>query len=79
MVPGERPPHVHTQDADGRDGSDADAGGDPAETGERAIAALDCGPPALGRARLADSCHACTVRADPDAHMKKWQFRLRIY
>jgi hypothetical protein len=75
---GERSPHVHTQDADGRNGSDADAGGDRTETVECAVAALDGGSPALGRARLADSCHASTVRADPDVHMKKWQFRLRI-
>jgi hypothetical protein len=78
MVPGERAPHVDAQDTDGRDGSDADAGGDPTETGERDIPALHRGPPALGRARLANSCHCCTVWADPDAHMKKWQFRLRI-
>jgi hypothetical protein len=78
MVPGERAPHVHAEDADGRDGSDADAGRDPTETVECAVAALDCGPSALCRARLADSCHDCTVRADPDADMKKGQFRLRI-
>jgi hypothetical protein len=78
MVTGERAPYVDAQDPDGCDGPDADAGGDPTETGECAIPALDCGPPALGRARLADSCHGCTVRADPDAHMKKGQFRIRI-
>jgi hypothetical protein len=71
MVPGERAPHVNTQDSDGRDGSDADAGGDPTETGECHIPALDRSPPALGRARLPESCHALTVRVDPDAHMKK--------
>jgi hypothetical protein len=78
MVSGERAPHVDAQDADGRDGSDPDAGGDPTESGECEIPALDRRPPALGGARLAESCHVVTVRADPDAHMKKWQFRLRI-
>jgi hypothetical protein len=78
MVAGERAPHVDAEDPDGRDGADTDAGGDPAETRECAIAALDRGPPALCGTRLADSCHSCTVRVDPDAHMKKWQFRLRI-
>ena len=78
MVPGERAPHVNTQESDGRNGADADAGGDPTETPECDFSALDRGAPALGRALLAESCHACTVRVDPDAHMKKWQFRLRI-
>ena len=54
------------------------AGGDPTEAGECDVPALDRGAPALGRAGLAESCHVLTVRVDPDAHMKKWQFRLRI-
>jgi hypothetical protein len=78
VVPGERAPHVDAEDPDGRDGSDPDAGGDPTEAGECDVPALDRGAPALGRAGLAESCHVLTVRVDPDAHMKKWQFRLRI-
>jgi hypothetical protein len=78
VVSGERAAHVDAQDPDGRDRADTDAGGDPTETGEGDIPALDRGAPALGRTGLAESCHSCTVRADPDAHMKEWQFRLRI-
>jgi hypothetical protein len=78
MVSGERAPDIDAQDPDGCDGADADADGDPTETSESDVAALDRGPAALGRAGLADSCHAGTVRVDPDAHMKECQFRLRI-
>jgi hypothetical protein len=78
VVSGQRASHVDAEHPDGRNGADADAGGDPAETGEGDIAPLDRGPPALRRARLAESCHARTVRVDPDVHMKMGQLRPRI-
>ena len=53
MVSGERAPHVDAQDPDGRNGADADAGGDPTETPECDFSAMDRGAPALGRALLA--------------------------
>jgi hypothetical protein len=70
VVPRNGAADVDAEGADCRNGCDADAGGDPAEPGERAVPPLHRGAPALGGAWLARSCHAFTVRGHPDAYMK---------
>lgn len=77
-MPGKRLADVDTEGADGGDDGDADGRCDAREAGERAIPPHRCSMAPLRGTGLPDTCHDFRVRTDPDAHMKKLGFRLRI-